>query len=523
MKRSALKYIAAGCCTVAAGSGVVSCVVYQKPEKPNILFILSDDHTSQAWGIYGGVLSPYVRNENIARLAREGCVLDNCFCSNSISVPSRATILTGQYSHRNGVFTLEDALEPDSANIAKVLQANGYRTALVGKWHLRKRPAGFDHFDVFYDQGVYWNPDFFSESNWNEEGTGGEKTEGFSTDIVTDKTISWLEGHDKAEPFFMCCHFKATHEPFDFPDRLRHAYDSIVFPEPATLLEFGQETSGRTFPGRQLENMGWRWEYATRDPESWWCKYPELPFSTYGLDSVAARRKIYQKLIRDYLRCGAAIDENIGRLLKYLDDSGLSKNTVVIYVSDQGYFLGEHGFFDKRLIYEESMRMPFVIRYPREIRPGSRNEDLIENIDFAALFADYAGIECPGFVQGRSFRENLRGKAPEDWKECVYYRYWLHDPIRPAHFGIRNKRYKLAFFYGRHLDKTGTVKKNTVPAWEFYDLKNDPAENRNLYGDERYSAIIGEMKKELLKIKQEAGDTDESYPEMDSVMSQYYY
>lgn len=521
MKIISANGLVAGCCSLVIGGGCLSCSTTKKTERPNILFILSDDHTSQAWGIYGGVLAPYVQNSHIARLAREGCVLDNCFCSNSISVPSRATILTGQYSHRNGVYTLEDALEPDSANIAKVLSSNGYQTALIGKWHLRKRPAGFGHFDVFYDQGVYWNPDFFSEKNWNEKGIGGEKTEGFSTDIVTDRTISWLEGRDKTKPFFMCCHFKATHEPFDFPERLRHLYDGVQFPEPETLLEFGPEASGRTFSGRQLENLGWRWEYATRDPEGWWCKYPELPFSTQGLDSVAARRKIYQKMVRDYLRCGAAIDDNIGRLLKYLDESGLSENTIVVYVSDQGYFLGEHGFFDKRLIYEESMRMPFVIRYPKEIPSGTRNRDLIGNIDFAALFADYAGIERPAFVQGRSFRENLKGKTPQDWRKSVYYRYWLHDPIRPAHFGIRNERYKLAFFYGQPLDKTGTVKRATEPAWEFYDLQKDPAENKNLYGDAGYAEIIDRMKNDLLKIKAEAGDDDGIYPEMEEVLNRF--
>lgn len=524
MKRKSINRIAIGCCSLAIGSGMASCVINKKPEAPNILFILSDDHTSQAWGVYGGILAPHVKNENISRLASEGCVLENCFCNNSISVPSRATILTGQYSHRNGVYTLDDPLQPDSANIAKVLQSAGYQTALIGKWHLRKRPAGFDHFNVFYDQGIYWNPVFFSEKNWNEQGKGGEVAEGFSTDIVTDRTIAWLKERDKTKPFFMCCQFKATHEPFDFPERFKHLYDSVEFPEPPNLLEFGQEVSGRTFSGRQLENMAWRWETASRDPEGWWCKYPELPFSVQGLDSISARKKIYQKMVRDYLRCGAAIDDNIGKLLKYLDEAGLSKNTVVIYVSDQGYFLGEHGFFDKRLIYEESMRMPFVIRYPKEIHPGSRNKDLISNIDFAALFADYANLPCPGFVQGKSFRENLRcSKTPQDWRQNVYYRYWLHDPIRPAHFGIRNERYKLAFFYGQHLDKTGTVKKNTTPAWEFYDLKKDPAENKNLYENKEYSQIIAQMKRELLKAKEEAGDDDGAYLEMKNIMEQYYW
>ena len=336
-------------------------------ERPNILFILSDDHTGQAWGIYGGILADYVKNENIRRLAQEGCVLDNCFCTNSISAPSRAAIMTGAYSHRNGVYTLEDGLDPAVDNIAKQMQAGGYQTALIGKWHLKRQPAGFDHFNVFHDQGEYVNPIFKTAENWvdDDKGKQGVEVKGFSTDIVTDQTMEWIRNRDKNKPFMMCCHFKATHEPWDFPERMKHLYDDVVFPEPESMMEFGPEESGRAFQGQQLENMGWRWETASKDPDAWWCRYPELPFSTKGMDKVAARKKIYQKMIKDYLRCGATIDDNIGRLLKMLDEEGLSKNTIVVYVSDQGYFLGEHGMFDKRMMYEEPLHMPFVIRYPR--------------------------------------------------------------------------------------------------------------------------------------------------------------
>lgn len=521
--KTVVEKIVWSCCSVSLAGGMLCSCSEQPQKRPNILFILSDDHTSQAWGIYGGILSGYVRNENIARLAREGCVLNNCFCTNSISTPSRAAILTGQYSHTNGVYTLDDALDPERENIAGTLQQAGYQTALVGKWHLRKRPAGFGYFDIFYDQGVYWDPPFFTADNWNEEGKGGTVVPGFSTDIVADKTIAWLEQRDKTKPFLMCCHFKATHEPFDFPERLRHIYDGVEFPEPGNLLEFGPEASGRTFPGRVLEHMAWRWETATADPDSWWCKYPELPFSRQGLDSVAARKKIYQKLVKDYLRCGAAIDDNIGKLLRYLDETGLAENTIVIYVADQGYFLGEHGFFDKRLIYEEALRMPFVIRYPAEIPAGSRNDDIILNVDFAALFADYAGLTPPAFVAGRSFRENLKGKTPGDWREALYYRYWLHDPVRPAHFGIRDKRYKLAFFYGQPLDMTGAVPQATEPAWEFYDLQKDPHENHNAYNDSLYQPVIREMKTRLLQLKEAEGDLDTDRPVMDSLLKKYYW
>ena len=243
-------------------------------ERPNILFILSDDHTSQAWGIYGGILADYVKNENIRRLAAEGCVLDNCFCTNSISAPSRAAIMTGAYSHRNGVYTLEDGLDPAVDNIAKQMQAGGYQTALIGKWHLRRQPAGFDHFNVFHDQGEYVNPIFKTAENWvdDDKGKQGTEVKGFSTDIVTDQTIDWIRNRDKNKPFMMCCHFKATHEPWDFPERMKHLYDDVVFPEPESMMEFGPETSGRAFQGQQLENMGWRWETASKDPAAWWCQ-----------------------------------------------------------------------------------------------------------------------------------------------------------------------------------------------------------------------------------------------------------
>lgn len=497
----------------------------QEEERPNILFILSDDHTSQSWGIYGGILADYVKNENIRRLAAEGCVLDNCFCTNSISVPSRAAILTGAYSQQNGVYTLDDALEPLTDNIAKQMQNGGYQTALIGKWHLKKKPTGFDYFNVFHDQGEYVNPIFKSESNWVDdmEGKQGIEMEGFSTDLVTDQTIEWIRNRDKTKPFMMCCHFKATHEPWDFPERMKHLYDDVEFPEPANMMEFGPETSGRAFTGQQLENMGWRWETASKDPDKWWCRYPELPFTTKGMDKVSARKKIYQKMIRDYLRCGATIDDNIGRLLKMLDEEGLAENTIVVYVSDQGYFLGEHGFFDKRMMYEEPLRMPFVIRYPKEIPAGTRNKDIILNVDFASLLADYAKVKEPALAQGRSFRSNLRGETPDDWRKEMYYRYWTHHDIRPAHMGIRNERYKLMFLYGDPLDMTGSSDQTTTPAWEFHDLQADPHEDINMYNDPKYADIIKEMKQELLKLREAYNDTDADRPKMKEIMDTYYW
>lgn len=500
---------------------IISCKTKseQKTEqRPNILFIMSDDHTSQAWGIYGGVLQDYVQNTNIKRLAEEGIVLNNSFCTNSICVPSRAAILTGNYSNKNGVYTLSDALEPDTLNIAKILKQNGYKTAIIGKWHLKKQPTGFDYFNVLHDQGRYWDPILRTAENFHKEPKEWDVHKGFSTDVITDLSLKWLDTIDKSKPFMLMTHFKATHEPFDYPERFNNLYKDIEIPEVASLFDFSPKTTGRSFEGQKLENLAWRWKQATKDPDAWWCKYPGLPFSTENMDSIAVRKHTYQKLVKDFMRSGAAIDDNIGRILDYLEAKGLADNTIVIYTADQGYFLGEHGFFDKRLIYEESLRMPFVIRYPKEIPAGKRLDDIILNIDFPALFADYANVPFPKSMQGKSFRKNLTGNTPKDWRKTAYYRYWQHAPIRPGHFGVRNDRYKLALFYGKPLGKTGTSKETSPPAWEFYDLEKDPHENNNAYNNPAYAEIIANMKLELQKQRAYYGDTDEDYPEINEMI-----
>lgn len=416
-----------------AGVIPLASVVEVFAEAPNILFILSDDHTSQTWGIYGGILADYAITDNIRRLANEGVTLDNCFCTNSISSPSRASILTGRYSHNNGVYTLDDTLDTSLPTIATVLQQSGCHTALVGKWHLKSQPQGFDYYSIFYDQGEYRDPTFINSTDpWPGDRNFGERVRGFSTDLVTEKAIEWMKAQPAGEPFLMCCHFKAA----------------------------------------------------------------------------------YQKLIRDYLRCAATVDDNIGKLLDALDDMGIADNTIVIYAADQGYFLGEHGFFDKRMYYEEAARMPFVIRYPREVPAGKRVDDLILNVDFAATLADYAGADAPEGSQGRSFRDNLRGDTPDDWRTSIYYRYWTQHKERPAHIGVRTDRYKLIFLYGNRLDMTGSTDYVSQPSWEFYDLQEDPYEDHNAYNDPQYQNIIKQMKKEMMRLRTETGDTDASRPVM---------
>lgn len=488
--------------------------------RPNILFILSDDHTSQSWGIYGGILKDYVQNNNIKRLANEGAVLENAFCTNSICTPSRGAILTGQYSHINQVYTLSEPLPDGHPNIAKEFSKNGYQTAVIGKWHLVKPPEGFDYFNVLPGQGRYWNPILKTKENWKDgyDGSGGKEYEGFSTDVIADLTIEHLEKRDDSKPFLMFCNFKATHEPFDYPKRFDSLYVNDILPEPESLFDFDQSTTGRSFQGQKLEYLGERWDKATAEPDKHWTTYPGLPYKLNGLDSIKKRKKIYQKLVKDFMRCGAAIDDNIGKLLDYLESEGIADNTVVIYTADQGYFLGEHGFFDKRLIYEESLRMPFVIRYPKEIKGGQRIDDIILNIDFAALVADYAGIPKPDFIQGESFRENLKGETPENWRTQMYYRYWLHHPRRPAHFGIRDERYKLAFFYGQPLEMKGTDQQTTAPAWEFYDLQKDPKEVHNAIDDAEYAAIITKMKSAILEQRMKYRDLDLDYPVMSDIL-----
>ena len=406
-------------------------------------------------------------------------------------------------------------------NIAKVLKSNGYQTAIVGKWHLKKQPSGFDYFNVLPGQGRYHKPIMKTKENWEDGYGGGKEYKGSSRDVISALGIDWMKNSDKTKPFMLMCNFKATHEPFDFPDRCKHLLDGVEIPEQEWLSDAGTQTTGRPFPGQTLGSLRDRYLENTRNSD-YWAQYPELPFSVDGLNDKEQRRKTYQKLIKDFIRSGAALDDNIGKLLDYLDEAGLADNTVVIYTADQGYFLGEHGFFDKRLIYEESLRMPFVIRYPKELKGGNRIDDIILNIDFAALLADYAGVETPEFVEGESFRENLNGNTPENWRTSMYYRYWLHLVKRPGHFGIRNESYKLAFFYGQGLDMKGAEEKATEPAWEFYDLQKDSKELHNVYTDPEYAGIIKQMKEDLLELRKQYDDTDEQYPVMKNILEEYW-
>jgi len=443
--------------------------LYQGNPRPNILFMMSDDHASHAISSYGSRIN---KTPNIDRIAKEGARLENCFCTNSICTPSRAAILTGQYSHKNGVNTLNDKLDPKSRSVAKYLQADGYQTAMIGKWHLGTDPQGFDHWRILPGQGAYYDPEFI-------EASGRKKYQGYCTDLITDFAIDYLNGRDKEKPFFLMCHHKAPHRAWDPAPKYKDFLKDQTIPEPSNLYE----------ATRHNEKMSVGQDQTFRDLK---VKPPE------GLTGDALRKWAYQLYIKDYLRCVQSVDDSVGRVLDYLDNNNLRENTLVIYTSDQGFFLGDHGLYDKRLMYEESLRMPFLARYPREIKAGTVNSDIILNIDFAHTFMDFAGLGRDQYMDGESFRTNLQGRTSEIWRKSMYYRYWMHDDPDhhvPAHYGVRTKDHKLICF------PTGTAQ------WEFYDLKRDPKEMRNAYADTANQLTIKRMKQELTRLQHKYEDT----------------
>ena len=455
-------------------------------EPPNILYMMADDHAAHAISAYGSKIN---HTPNIDRIANQGVRLTNCFCTNSICTPSRASILTGQYSNKNGVYTLNDAIDPNRDNVAKQMQQAGYQTAMIGKWHLKTDPTGFDYWNILPGQGVYYDPTFLTAA-------GKKKYEGYCTDLIGDFSIDWLKQRDRKKPFFLMSHHKAPHRPWQPAPKYKHLFDGETIPEPDNLYD-PYEGRSRSVAGTKMkvgENMN-QTDLKTPIPKD--------------LQGDALRKWAYQLYIKDYLRCIQSVDDNVGRVLNYLDAEGLTGNTVVIYTSDQGFFLGDHGLFDKRLMYEESLRMPFVMCYPKEIKAGSVNRDIALNIDFAPTFLDYAQRAAPYEVQGRSFRHNVEGHTPKNWRTAMYYRYWMHndsDHHVPAHYGIRTERWKLIYYYNQPLGMTGSFANNMPPEWEFFDMKNDPREMHNLYSDPKYAELIRRLKQQMAKLQQEAGD-----------------
>ena len=463
--------------------------------RPNILFIMSDDHASHAISSYGSRIN---QTPNLDRIAEDGMILQNCFCVNSICTPSRANILTGKHSHLNGVKTLSDPLDGRIPNVAKMLQADGYQTAMVGKWHLghggNADPTGFDYWNVLPGQGLYHDPVMLEPD--------GEKThKGYTTDIITDFSLEWLQNRDKERPFFMMCHHKAPHRPWDSDEKHAHMFEDEDVPMPDNFFDdyANRSNAARDAKMRVFGHM------SERD-----LKIDTLGPPPEGLSEEALANWQYQRYIKEYLRCVASIDDNVGRMLDYLDAEGIADDTIVIYTSDQGFFLGDHGWYDKRFMYEESLRMPFLVRYPREIQPGSSCDAMALNIDFAETWLDYAGLSIPEDMQGTSLRPLFNDDTPDDWRTSMYYRYWMHltHHYVPAHYGIRTDRYKLIYYYGEALGTTGSIDEPKAPEWELFDLEKDPNEMCSVYDDPAYADIVTELTAELYRLKAAAGDEE---------------
>ncbi len=465
--------------------------------RPNILFIFTDDHAAHALSCYGSKIN---QTPNLDRIANEGMLFQNCFCTNSICGPSRAVILTGKHSHLNGFLQNGNTFDGSQQTFPKLLQKVGYQTAMIGKWHLKTDPTGFDYWQVLIGQGPYYNPPMI------ENGNRVSHT-GYTTDIITDIALDFLKNkRDSDKPFMMMYQHKAPHRNWQPGPKHLTMYDDVTIPEPENLFDdySGRGTAAKTQdmsiektmtpndlklnPPRNLTPEQLAIWNAAYDPKN-------KAFEEANLEGKELVRWKYQRYIKDYLRCVASVDDNVGRVLDYLDESGLADNTIVIYSSDQGFYLGDHGWFDKRFMYEESYRMPFMVRWPGKVPAGSVNSDLLSNLDFAETFLDIAGADIPDDMQGRSIVPLLEGQRPNDWYKSLYYHYYEFFGDRKTahmvrrHYGVRTDRYKLIHFY--NLDE-----------WELYDLQNDPREMLSVYGDSQYASIQKDLTAEVKRLQE---------------------
>ena len=452
----------------------------QAAKRPNILFMMSDDHAAEGIGAYGSWLKDYVHTPAIDRLAAEGMRFTNVCCNNSICSPSRASIISGQYSHVTGALNLGCELKPNAPSYIRELTNSGYETCVVGKWHMKQFPRGTSDYAVTVGQGSYFNPTLHRPDGKRE------KYQGYYADRYTDWALKWLKQRDKTKPFYLSLHFKGPHEYFDYPERWAKLHEGVKIPEPPSLHEDITKTSP-LLKGKHFSVM-----YDKEGPKSFYLVYED--FIGKQTDDPAERRSLaYQHLIHKYIRCVAAIDDNVKRVIDRLRAEGTLDNTLVIYTSDQGYWLGQHNMHDKRLILEESLKMPLIVRYPKEIKAGSVNTRLCMNIDFGPTMLDYAGVAIPSVMQGVSLRPLLQGNAPADWRTSIFYAYYNRSP---KHWGIRTDRYKLIRF-----PDTEVV--------EFYDLQEDPQEMYNRGSEPGYRKQIASTQKQLNSLMTEVGVTRE--------------
>ncbi len=479
--------------------------------RPNILLLYSDDHASAAVSAYGSNLP---ETPNIDRLATGGLRFDNAFCTNAICGPARAVVLTGKHSHINGFIDNNNSVfNGDQQTFPKLLQKAGYETAIIGKWHLHSTPQGFDYWDILPGQGRYYSPEFINED-------GKYKLPGYNTDIIASKAIDWLKGRSETQqPFMLMCQFKAPHRAWQASPKEVGLFDDMQMPEPATLFDSGE---GLASPAREQEMSisEHMWLYydlkvpplegeVLSGPDRWAAgrdkhmTEEELTAwnAAYGPRNAAFRaatpkgddliRWKYQRYIKDYLRCIQGIDRNVGRILDVLDETGLADNTVVIYTSDQGFFLGEHGWYDKRFMYEPSLKVPLLVRWPGVVQAGASRNDLVQNLDFAPTFLELAGAHIPGDIQGESIVPMLRGQDTPKWRKGIYYEYSGEATHHvAAHYGIRTKEWKLI-----HYPRTDE--------WELLDLVNDPEEVRNLYGEDQHAELVATLKGQLIELRRQ--------------------
>ena len=493
-------------------------------ERPNILFIFSDDHAPHAIGAYDGWLKSVDPTPNIDALAAQGIVFRNSFCTNSICGPSRAVIQTGKHSHKNGFMNNGNTFDWDQQTFPKLLQKAGYTTAIYGKSHLKGKPQGYADWKVLPGQGLYYNPDMITPE-------GRKRIEGHCTDVVTDLAVDWLkDGREAGKPFMLMVQHKAPHR--NWMPALRHLnlYADMELPEPGTLFDKWEDNApparfqeleidrhmhmnfdlfvdlvpefdGDSRKGR-YDKSAWRnmQRMTPRQLEAWRKAYAprDRAFHEADLEGKALVRWKYQRYAKNYLRCVKGVDESVGTLMETLEDLGLSDNTVVIYSSDQGFYVGDHGWYDKRWMYDESMKMPLVVKWPGVTQAGTSNDDLVQNLDYAETFLEMAGADIPDDMQGTSLVPLLKGQTPDDWRKSVYYHYYEYPSVHmvPRHYGVRTERFKLMHFY-------------QFDEWEFYDLEEDPDELQNLYGDPRYAGQVKDTKVELERLRElYADDSD---------------